>query len=335
MDTAAAPLDRVVKELGPDWRRELVQGLLRSGHFVFLLDDLSALPSWAAEASSQLGCGILVAGRQSFPGFIPKTVIQPRMFDETAVSMFLTKHSPGKVLNPAVLAACSVGNGQYSPLLIKLAALGGSTEVSRPADIFEDALRALLRGDPELRSAAEQLCLDGFWRDGQRELGDRATPETLDRLEACGLLVPVVGSNRRRVFHDVVLYYLTARTLMREPERTRNLIRAAGDPIFRSADGMTLGSLFGVWVGCCLGPEDATSVLLETLEEIAESHAEGLRARTVWQAAPDGSTRATSSRDAVREASQTLREISDPNKRLEACSRLFLGLAAELSHEAA
>jgi hypothetical protein len=87
--------------------------------------------------------------------------------------------------------------GEYLPILVRLAVMALSENPTSVSDVYRNAVRQLLKRNDSLMDQAVFLCAETYWRDGERILAFATANEnrkaTLKMLLDSGLIVPADG----------------------------------------------------------------------------------------------------------------------------------------------
>ena len=112
----------------------------------------------------------------------------------------------------AVRASCRSTDQTYLPILVRLAILAGTNRITSAGDIYQAAVRTLLRSDDTAFDTAVCLCMTTFWKTGERTITFAMAPAPqkalLKDLIVAGLVVPATQSltpgnpGSVRFFHD-------------------------------------------------------------------------------------------------------------------------------------
>jgi HEAT repeat protein len=279
------------KALGPELVSEdLLQYHLDSGDFFLVLDGVteSGLPARAVgefARSTGRNTPLLLGGRpsQAFEEVTRSSprwmIVEPLPLDDAAPSSggpstldrFVTNYRNAATAFPVqVKKACRGLEGHYVPLLVRMAVAVKNPvrQLTTMADVFFTFFLQLVDSqfptdDPkreekklERLHQAARLCVETYWRDGQRQL-DFDGKELQIALRQAGILLPDPREQHVQkvwFFHDLMQSYLTAKGLWRllqglngEPPTLRPedrwlrwtkehvLLRAAADPQFTAA----------------------------------------------------------------------------------------------------
>lgn len=326
--------------------------LLSSGFFFFAIDGLTESAVTAEMirehvASSDGTVPLLIAGRPGgghraalTAGAARWIVVEPERLKGDAVNQFLAAYEVEKDHIPEkVLAACADADGSYSPLMLRLAVLVDDAAVETIRDLYQAAVGRVLEASGVELEAVLNLCLDTYWKTGDRHLPyagqDNARKNLLSRLVQCDLLVPATlnradpkGATPRtlRFFHDSVQSYLTAVAVMQGNDWRTGFQRASADPRFEPDDtGLT--ELAAMCVQVHASPTEMKRHLNDTLELIARERSGPLSRDTVVAASDLPSLGAllaseASAAEAVRKATRAL-EGDDTGPLGVFCARLL------------
>jgi hypothetical protein len=225
------------------------------------------------------------------------------------------KREPDSIAAPLsedMKKACRSADDSYLPLLVRLAIRVGGGGKGSVAAVYEKTFELLLShkgGDDKLLDEAARLCVRTYWQNGVRRIAFQgAAPETqrvLQRLRDAGIVVDdAVGLFRDRprmvrFFHDSMQSYLTALGVFRgyAPDDTekpvdgwRQLIRAAGDPVFKGQSDISSevgAELFQMCLHVFIPPEELKRVFQSDLAAWAKKYERGLSKDDILHACPE------------------------------------------------
>lgn len=169
--------------------------------------------------------------------------VRPQKLDDETVKAFEQAYlGDGKQLAEHVRRICRSSNGEYLPILIKLAVIANKERIDDISALYQKAAEMLLkseeRGDYiEVLDSIASLCGATYAQTGSREIWKTAgNKELIDMLASCGLLLPITNNDTLQVaprtyrfFHDSIQTYFTACWFLKpellQPDKVRALFR--------------------------------------------------------------------------------------------------------------
>jgi hypothetical protein len=294
----------------------LLRQLLERGEFFLVIDALtesSITPQMLDEHNATFAtkCPMLLAARPSdeFRSVIRQTsswiVVEPRQLDDSNLRGFIHTYGGNEDgFDESLRNACRGAEGEYLPVLVRLALMAQGDNPKSISDVYRGAVRKLLGRNDSLVDQTAQLCLETYWEDGDRKLAfyNSTAPRKalLQILRAAGLMVPALGVRREdeprtvRFFHDSIQTYFTALALSQRQWDVTVLARAAADQ--RYSDGRSdlvtgAGSELFQMCLCVFEPEETLIRLLsKETQNYARAFANAFSVEWVAEAAGYRST---------------------------------------------
>jgi hypothetical protein len=235
---------------------EVLDALFRAGDFFLVFDGLTESNLTSGQLLGHVAlygssAPLLLAARPgssfrdamaNLPRWI---VIEPGRLDEVNLEEFLRCYGcESNDFPESARAACRNREGEYLPILVRLAILHVGQSLRSIADVYRIAVAQLLKSDDALIDEAAELCYRTYWVTAKRTLAfstaEAGQKAVIRRLLAAGLVIIPPGQWSHdhdplavRFFHDSIQTYLTAVFLSRDRDTwTDHLIEAAGDSRF-------------------------------------------------------------------------------------------------------
>lgn len=295
-------LERAKRSLGTDgFSDELTRALLKSGEFFLVVDGMTESGVTAAMlrehlATFGIACPLLLAGRpnaslrRAVETAQAWLVAEPSRLDDITLPQFVKTYGRDeKDFRGIISQLCRHRDGTYLPVLVRLALLPPpGQQVRSISELYSNAALELLRDDA-LFDSAVTLCLETYWKDGERQVtyavADAQRKELLTKLLGSGLLFASDGSGSEeprsvRFFHDTMQTFLTSVGLSRCDDWSNYLLRAAGDERFARDDSDLLigagSELFQMCIYVFDSPDRVHAILREGLLAISEKHGDSL-----------------------------------------------------------
>jgi hypothetical protein len=292
---------RIRLSLGTDgFPEEVLTALLRAGEFFLVIDGLAesaVTPAQILDHIARFGQGapLLVAARPNalFRSSIQNSthwwIAEPQRLSEATIDLFLQAYDcdPRK-FRDSIRAACRNIDGEYLPILVRLAMLSLDDGPSSMTDVYRVALARLLKGDDALMDAAARVCYETYWKTGRRTVAfstaaaDRRA--VLRKLLEVGLVVPIgarIDDDHEpaavRFFHDSIQTYLTAVYLSRDRATwLPRVMEAAADERFslESSDLFTTSGteLYQMCLITFAPPDEFFPLLVQYLRVLVDEH---------------------------------------------------------------
>jgi hypothetical protein len=169
--------------------------------------------------------------------------VRPKKLDDDTVKVFVQVYlGEGKQLAEHLRRICRSGNGEYLPILVKLAVIANKEQIDDISALYQKAAEILLKCEEradfiEILDNIASLCGTMYGQTGNREIFKTAgNKELIDILANCGLLLPITNNDRLQVtprtyrfFHDSIQTYFTACWFLmpelQQPDKVQALFR--------------------------------------------------------------------------------------------------------------
>src|SRR5262249_10929191 len=137
--------------------------------------------------------------RRAFQSGSAWALVEPLRLDDVTLEGFIDAYGSSlDKFNEELRGACRNADGEYLPILVRLALFVTDIRTASVSELYRGAVRHLLKQQDKLVDAAVALCLETYWSDGERKLVFANAPEArkseLRSLWNAGLLIPADAS---------------------------------------------------------------------------------------------------------------------------------------------